>query len=63
VYFVSDPLVTEQYQLIITERDGSAVPVASQVILDVKSAAEPDASAGKGVVYRVMCDYQTGEIQ
>jgi len=58
IYFTVDPGVTERYQILITERSGIAV--ASPIALDVKSEPRPDATAGLGVVYKVMCDLLTG---
>lgn len=59
VYFTSDPGVTERHQILVTSRNGTAV--SSPIPLDVRSRAMPDASAGLGVLYRVMCDEHTGE--
>lgn len=63
VFFTSDPNVTEQHFITITERNGVALSVENQVELAVVSEPEPDASAGLGVVWRVMCNYVTGENQ
>jgi hypothetical protein len=57
VYFTSDPGLTERHQIVVTEREGVAV---TGLELDVKSHPVPDASAGLGVVWKVMCDYSTG---
>ena len=54
VYFASDPNVQEEYEIVITERNGTAVSVANQRALDVKAAYDPDASAGLGVLYKVL---------
>jgi len=50
VYFVADPGVNEEYQLVI---DGKTY--------DVRSFAERDASVGMGIVWRVMIDRHTTE--
>ncbi|MEE9592665.1 MAG: hypothetical protein V3W28_03685 [Thermoplasmata archaeon] len=60
VYFTTDPGVTERHQIVVTSRGGTAVAAASQVPLDVKAIDDPDASAGLGVVFKVMCDYDQG---
>lgn len=52
VYFTSNPNVTSRHQILVTHRNGDAV--ANPVAYDVLSYADPDASAGLGVVYRVM---------
>lgn len=60
IFFNTDPAVNEQNQIIITKRNGVAVPAASQVTLDVMSSPLPDAGAGLGVVFRVMCNTTSG---
>lgn len=50
VFFTSNPGLNETHSLVI---DG--------VRYDVKSSPVPDASAGLGVVWRVMVDWQSGE--
>lgn len=62
VYFASNPNVTEENQILITSRDGGSTTESSPVVLDVVSAAQPDASAGLGILWRVMCHYRTGSI-
>jgi len=57
VYFASDPGVTSRHEILITERNGTTI--SSPVALTVKSEAIPDASAGMGVLYKVMCDRVT----
>lgn len=47
VYFPSDPGIDERYSLIINND-----------VLSVRSRAHPDASAGKGVVWRVMVELE-----
>jgi hypothetical protein len=48
VYFTTDPELDERHILII---DGD--------VFEVRSASKPDASAGKGVVWRTMCELTT----
>lgn len=62
IYFLTDPGVTAQHEIVITESNGVTITTANELILDVKSVAEPDASAGLGVVFRVMVDRETGAI-
>lgn len=59
VYFGSDPGVTLRHQILITQREG--VAVSSPIPLDVVSTPLPDASAGRGILYKVLCDEETGE--
>lgn len=60
VYFTENPNVTSRHTIKITEREGVAV---TDYELDVVSAPEPDASVGLGVVYRVMCNRLTGQVE
>ncbi|GAG51772.1 unnamed protein product [marine sediment metagenome] len=60
VFFTSNPNVTERHQIVITERNGTAIAVADRSEMDVVAVPEPDASAGMGVVWRVMCYKSTG---
>lgn len=55
IYFTSDPGVTDRHEILITERNGTAV--SSPVRMQVLQPAYPDASAGLGVLYRVMGSY------
>jgi len=59
VYFTTDPSVTERHQILVTEMNGTTI--SSPVPLDVISESLPDASAGLGVAYKVMCTENTGE--
>lgn len=52
IYFASDPGITERNQILITERNGTTV--ASPIELEVGSEAMPDASSGKGILFRVL---------
>lgn len=49
-YFIANPNITEQHELVITSRSG----VATNFDADVVTQSEPDASAGLGVVWKVM---------
>ena len=59
VFFLSDYGLTEQHELLATERSG----VASSMQMDVKTVASPDASAGLGVVYKVVGNQKSGSLQ
>jgi len=50
VYFTSDPEVTERNVLVM-----------DNVEYEVRSRSKPDASAGLGILYRVMVEYSTGD--
>lgn len=63
IYFLTDPGVTERHEVIITERNGTSVAAASQTPMDVLSAADPDATAGLGIVFRVMCGKNPGALR
>lgn len=54
VYFTTRPAVDQQHNLTITNNDTGQTD-----IYEVKSRAEPDASAGRGILYRVMCELTT----
>ena len=53
IYFTSDPGVTEQHEIVITERNGITVSGAGE-IYEVMSETIPDAGAGLGVLFKVM---------
>lgn len=57
VFFVENPNVTENHQIVVYNRSGVAV----NVVMDVHSQPDPDASAGLGVVWRVMTNQVTSE--
>lgn len=48
VYFLTNPNLDERHILLI-----------GNDVLEVRSSAIPDASAGKSVVWRVMCEFTT----
>jgi hypothetical protein len=54
VYFLTDPLLTEEHVLIVSN------PRTDQsYTFEVRSTAVPDASAGLGIVYRVMVEAES----
>ena len=59
VYFTTNPSISTNHQILITERSG--ITVASPSPLEVRSLALPDSSAGLGVLWKVMCDQTTSE--
>lgn len=69
IYFSENPNLTEQHRILITERLG--IPTSNLDISDVGnpdtlsvvSTAQPDASVGLGVLFRIMCNSLTGETQ
>jgi len=58
VFFLTDPAITERHEILITSRLGFAV--SSPTVLEVRSESLPDASAGMGVVYKVMVEEEVG---
>lgn len=58
IYFASDPAVSERHQILITSRNGTTV--SSPITLDIQSEAMPDATAGKGLAFRVIGFIRTG---
>jgi hypothetical protein len=69
IFFVSNPNVTERHRILITSRFGVAAPnldisdVANPDIFDVKSFTYPDASAGLGILFKVMCQDNTASTE
>ncbi len=59
IFFTADPSVGVRHQILVTERNGTTI--SDPVPLDVLSESLPDASAGRGVVYKVYCTENTGE--
>ncbi len=57
IYFLSDPNVTVRNQILITERNG--VTIDNPTELEVRTKSDPDASAGLGVVFKVMAERVT----
>lgn len=62
VYFQTDPGVRERHEIIQTSADRGATTLTTQVAMDVLSESLPDASAGMGILFKVMC-FTTDEIQ
>ncbi len=58
IYFDVDPGVDEQHEILITSRDrgDTNIPIADRKILEVRSEALPDTTAGLGVGYKVMAE-------
>lgn len=60
IYFATNPNVTEQHRILVTERNGTATQnlditdVANPDTLDVVSSDYPDASVGLGILWKVM---------
>ena len=61
IFFLSNPSVTPRHEILITSRNG--VTQSSPSVLDVISEPRPDASAGLGVVWRVMVNENTGALR
>ena len=60
IFFTEDPGLNEDSLIIITERNGTAISLANQLALDVVAFPQPDASAGLGILYRVIVKMKTG---
>lgn len=60
IYFLSDPGVTTAHQIIITERNGTAVAAAAQIPLEVMANEDPDVTAGLGILFGVAVSYDRG---
>ena len=54
VYFKADPGVDTSFQLVVTNPQTGTTHT-----LDVQSRAKPDASAGLGILFRVMAEEKT----
>lgn len=59
VYFQTNPGITEQHELVVTERKGEPVPAAEQVMMKVVSRVDPDANVGFGNLFRVFVEKTT----
>lgn len=62
VFFTEDPGISEGHVLYISERYDVAIAEADQIELDVLSSPHPDASAGLGILWRVMVSYETDTV-
>lgn len=60
IFFKEDPSLTEKHVIKITSRDRGVTIITSPPELRVKTKSLPDASAGLGLLYKVMVDDQTG---
>lgn len=60
IYFTTNPNITDRSEIIITQRHGEDVAEADQVVIDGLIAADPDASAGLGRLFRVMGNVAPG---
>lgn len=60
VYFYENPNVTSRHEILITERDGETVD--SPVPMDVMGT-DPDCTVGLGLLFKVMCNVQTGRFE
>ena len=69
IFFVEDPKITERHRILITSRLGVAsnnldvTDVANRDVADVMSSPVPDASAGLGILWRVLCDKTLAGVQ
>lgn len=61
IFFPTNPGVTNQNQIVITERQGVAVDSEDEIVLEVKSITKPDAFAGLAGLWRVMANELTSE--
>jgi hypothetical protein len=60
VFFTDNPNLNEDSLIIITNRYDAEITEADQLVLDVMSFPDPDASAGFGILHKVMCRKRTG---
>lgn len=60
VYFSQDYGLDESHVIIITSMNDIDIALSSQKILSVVSNVAPDATAGIGLLWRVICEYRTG---
>jgi hypothetical protein len=58
IFFLTDPGVTAQHQIILTRYQGQQVEFNPGTVL---SSTRPDASAGLGMLWKVMIGEQTPE--
>lgn len=62
IYFSTNPNITDRHEIIITERNGVAVPESQQEVIDGLLPAGPDASAGLAVLFRVIGGVNSGKV-
>jgi hypothetical protein len=60
IYFTTNPNITDRSEIIITQRNGVDIDEADQVVIDGLTAADPDAGAGLGRLFRVMGNVTPG---
>lgn len=65
IYFNEDPNVTERDEILVTHvcSNGAPVTLTSPLKFEVISRPVPDASAGLGILYKVMVKHITGRDQ
>jgi len=64
VYFTKNPHVSRRHQITMTSRNnGEAVALADQKAWDVLNSPAPDASVGRGLLWRVMLGTNTAEVR
>lgn len=54
IYFAQDPQVSRRHLIVVTSRGGRAVAEKDRVAMDVLDSPQPDVSAGRGLLWRVM---------
>lgn len=59
IFFTSDPGIGEDMVLVITSRNGVSIPSSQQVDWDIVHYPKPDASAGSGIVFKVLVNTDT----
>ena len=59
IYFAANPSVTARHQIVVTSRNGTAL--AEAVARDVLDSPLPDASVGRGLLWRVSVGFNQGE--
>lgn len=61
VFFLSNPGITDRHEIVITKRNGVSVPLASQTPIQDLFVTGPDASAGLGILFKVMGNVIPGD--
>jgi hypothetical protein len=61
IYFTDDPQLDERHILVVTNTPRGGIKPTRSRIYEIRSFAEPDASAGLGIVWRVMAEFKTTE--
>lgn len=60
IFFPTNPNLTNQHQIVITERQGEMVDAADEIELEVKSIGKPNNAAGFDILWKVMANELTG---